>query len=267
VIFAAIANWADHHEYPVNFMCRLLRVSRSGYYKWRDTPESPHSITDQHLCDLLADLWAKLNRPGVRRLHAELRALGWRVARKRVWRLMRRLHLAGRHHRAWRRTTIPGSRPVDAPDLIGRDFTAARRDTRWCGDITYVKTWDGWAYLATVIDLYSRRLVGWAIGDHMRTSLVIDALTMAVTDRRPPVGVIFHSDRGVQYTSGEFARWCRGHGVTRSLGRTGVSLLTGYSIAEPLRRHAVRGDVRSVAGAWVQHVSHDGQGSPAARAA
>jgi transposase InsO family protein len=121
------------------------------------------------------------------------------VAAKRVWRLANTADLQGRHPRAWRRTTVAGDRPVPAPDLIGRDFTAAAVHQRWCGDITYVTTWDGWAYLATVIDLYSRAVVGWAIAEHMRTELVTAALDMALTHRRPPVGVILHSDRGTQY--------------------------------------------------------------------
>lgn len=123
---------------------------------------------------------------------------------------------------AWKRTTIPGDRPVPAPDLIGRQFTADRPNQKWCGDITYVKTWDGWAYLATVIDLHSRALVGWAIDNHMRTDLVTDALEMAITDRRPPAGVIFHSDRGTQYTSGQFNRYCKTNNIIRSLGKTGI---------------------------------------------
>jgi putative transposase len=120
------------------------------------------------------------------------------------------------------RTTIAGCRPVSAPDLIGRQFTAEEPNQRWCGDLTYVKTWDGWAYLATVIDLHSRAVVGWAIADHMRTSLITDALGMAIELRRPPAGVIFHSDRGAQYTSGEFDAYCRRRNVRRSLGRTGI---------------------------------------------
>jgi transposase InsO family protein len=112
--------------------------------------------------------------------------------------------------------------PVPAPDLIGRDFTAQAANQRWCGDITYVKTWDGWAYLATVIDLHSRAVVGWAIADHMRTELVIAALDMALTHRAPAAGVIFHSDRGSQYTSRTFAEYCTTHGIRRSLGKTGI---------------------------------------------
>jgi transposase InsO family protein len=160
--------------------------------------------------------------PGVRRVHAELVTLGHRVSPKRVWRLMQAAGLQGRHPKPWKRTTIAGDAPVPAPDLIGRDFTAQAPNQRWCGDITYVKTWDGWAYLATVIDLHSRAVVGWAIADHLRTELVTAALDQALAGRRPPAGVIFHSDRGCQYTSTIFAEYCIKNGIRRSLGRTGI---------------------------------------------
>jgi len=221
VKYAAIADWADAKLFPVGYMCTKLGVSRSGYYAWRTRPVSAHDLADAKLKALIQAIWARLNQPGVRRVRAELAVCGHKVSSKRVLRLMRELGLQGRHPRPWRRTTIPGA-PAGAPDLIGRDFTAAGPNARWVGDITYVKTWRGWAYVATVIDLYSRRLVGWAIADHMRTSLVIDALHMAVTQRKPSKGVIFHSDRGTQYTSKEFSDWCQKHHVTRSLGRTGV---------------------------------------------
>jgi transposase InsO family protein len=135
---------------------------------------------------------------------------------------MRVAGLQGRHPKAWKRTTVHGDRPVSAPDLIRRDFTADQPNQKWCGDITYIKTWDGWAYMATVIDLHSRALIGWAIADHMETSLITDALEMALTQRRPPRNVIFHSDRGAQYTSHEFAAYCKKHHIRRSLGRTGI---------------------------------------------
>jgi transposase InsO family protein len=134
---------------------------------------------------------------------------------------MKQASLVGRHPRPYKKTTIQGKRPIDAQDLLGRCFYAAHPNRIWVGDITYVKTWQGWAYLATVIDLYSRKLVGWAIGDHMETSLVIAALTNALRSRKPRGKVIFHSDRGCQYTSHEFAEFCRTNRVIRSMGRTG----------------------------------------------
>ena len=111
---------------------------------------------------------------------------------------------------------------MPAPDLIGRGFTADEPNRKWCGDITYVRTWDGWAYLATVIDLYSRAIVGYAVADHIRTGLVTEALDMALARRTPPEGVIFHSDRGTQHTSNDFDKYCRDNHIRRSLGRTGI---------------------------------------------
>ena len=221
--FAAIADWAASDTYPVDFMCAQLGVSRSGFYAWRGRTPSQRVNADTALTEVIKAAYERLRgNPGVRRMHAELRTLGHRLSRKRVWRLMQAADLQGRHPRAWKRTTVPGEGPVPAPDLLGRDFTAERPDQRWCGDITYVKTWTGWAYLATVIDLHSRAVVGWAIADHMRTDLVTDALDMALTHRRPEPGVIFHSDRGTQYTSSTFAAYCRNSNIRRSLGRTGI---------------------------------------------
>ncbi len=221
--FAAIADWADTGAFPVAFMCRQLDVSRSGYYAWLTAAPSARATDDAALSTLIATLYRHgRGNPGVRRVRAGLAALGRNLSHKRVWRLMRAAGLRGRHPRAWKRTTIAGDHPVPAPDLIGRNFTAEHPNQRWCGDITYIKTWDGWAYLATVIDLHSRTVVGWAIADHMRTDLVTAALDMAIARRHPPAGVIFHSDRGTQYTSGQFDRYCTKNKIRRSLGRTGI---------------------------------------------
>lgn len=218
--YAAIADWADDDEFPVAFMCAQLGVARSGYYRWRAAGPCRRARTDAELTEQIRTIHGELDgHPGVRRVWAELVVRGYRVARKRVWRLMRAAGLRGRCPRAWRRTTVAGQRPVDAPDLIGQDFTADAPDTRWCGDITYVRTVDGWAYLATVIDLHSRKVVGYAVADHLRTSLIIEALAAALLIRKPARGVIFHSDRGCQYTSREFAAFCAGNGVVRSMGR------------------------------------------------
>jgi putative transposase len=223
VKFAAIADWADSESYSVSFMCGELGVSRSGYYAWRTAGPSQRSKDDTILIAILKVLHTRARgNPGVRRLRAGLGALGHRLSHKRVWRLMRAARLVGRHPKAWKRTTIGGDSPVPAPDLIGRVFSADRPNEKWCGDITYVKTWNGWAYLATVLDLHSRKLIGWAIADHMRTELVTAALDMAIGDREPLTGVIFHSDRGAQYTSGEFDRYCKRNNIRRSLGRTGI---------------------------------------------
>lgn len=221
--FAAIADWAETGEFPVNFMCEELEVSRSGYYAWRNAGPSARATADEWLEVVIINIYRQARgNPGVRRVHAALAALGQRLGRKRVWRLMKAAGLQGRHPKAWKRTTIHGEDPVPAPDLIGRNFTAEKPNQKWCGDITYIRTWEGWVYVATVIDLHSRAVVGFAIDDHMRTSLVTDALEMALKSRDPGPGVIFHSDRGTQYTSGEFARYCRENKITRSLGKTGI---------------------------------------------
>lgn len=223
MIFAAIADWADSDDYPVTLMCAWLGVSRSGYYAWRTAAPSARSREETTLIAIMRRLHAQSRgNPGVRRLRAGLAAAGHRVSHKRVHRLMQAAGLRGRHPRAWKRTTLPGERPVPAPDLIGRVFTAERPNEKWCGDITYVRTWDGWAYVATVIDLHSRAIIGHAVADHMRTSLVTDALDMALAARKPPAGVIFHADRGSQYTSKEFDDYCRKNNIRRSLGRTGI---------------------------------------------
>ena len=218
--YAAIADWAPEGEFTITFMCEQLGVVRQGYYRWLASGPTRRERTDAELTDTIRAIHRDLHGdPGVRRVWAELVVRGIRIARKRVWRLMRAAGLQGRHPRAWRKTTIAGLRPIDAPDLIGRDFTATAPDTRWCGDITYTQTVDGWAYTATVIDLHSRKVVGYAVADHLRTSLIIEALTAALVTRRPEQGVIFHSDRGCQYTSREFAEFCAENGVVRSMGR------------------------------------------------
>lgn len=221
--YAAIADWALEGQFTVTFMCDQLGVVRQGYYRWLAGGLSQRERTDAALTETIREIHRDLHGdPGVRRVWAELVVRGVRIARKRVWRLMRAAGLQGRHPRAWRQTTIAGLRPIDAPDLIGRDFTADAPDTRWCGDITYTQTVDGWAYTATVIDLHSRKVVGYAVADHLRTSLIIEALTAALVTRRPAQGVIFHSDRGCQYTSREFAEFCSESGVVRSMGRRGT---------------------------------------------
>lgn len=223
MIFAAIADWADSKKFDVTFMCAELGVSTSGYYAWRGRAPSARQVADEALLAEIHTAHRDLDgNPGVRRIWAHLTASGWRIGHKRVHRLMRAAELQGRHPKAWKITTVAGEAPVNAPDLIQRNFTAADPDTAWCGDITYIKTWDGWAYLATVIDLHSRALVGWALDTHMRTSLVTEALDMALDRRRPTAPVIFHSDRGTQYTSGVFAKYCLNNKIIRSLGRTGT---------------------------------------------
>jgi putative transposase len=160
---------------------------------------------------------------GAPRIHAVLQHQGDGCGRRRVARLMRQAGLAGRHRRRRQLTTIADPHAHRRPDLIGRDFAPdpAAIDTRWCGDITYIPTQEGWLYLATVIDIASRRVVGWATADHLRTELVADALKAACRNRRPTTAVIFHSDRGCQYTSAAYAALAEQSGIRLSVGRTG----------------------------------------------
>lgn len=203
--------------------CVLLKVSRSAFYDDR-TASSKHEQVDAELSDAIAAVHDESNGTyGAPRVHAELAAQGLRHSRKRIARLMRAAGRRGRAPKRWRTTTVPDPAATLPADLIGRDFSTATAalDARWCGDITYVHTWEGWLYLATVIDLGSRRVVGWATADHLRTDLVDQALTAAVAARRPPRGLIFHSDRGCQYTSGQYRRLADQHGVRLSVGRRG----------------------------------------------
>jgi putative transposase len=159
---------------------------------------------------------------GSPRVHQVLRRQGAGCGKRRVARLMRAAGLEGRRKKRWRVTTIADPAAQAARDLIGRDFAPRPgTDRRYAGDITYIPTWQGWAYLATVIDLSSRRVVGWALADHMRASLVEDALSMAFAQRRPAGGLIFHSDRGAQYTGKDYAALAAANGVVLSVGRKG----------------------------------------------
>jgi transposase InsO family protein len=208
----------------VHRACALLKISRSAYYTHRATGPTARARQD---ADLTAQVVAIHDQSrgtyGAPRVHAELRARGRRHSRKRVARLLREAGRAGRAPKRWRTTTVPDPAATVPTDLIRRDFScdAGKIDTRWCGDITYINTWEGWLYLATVIDIDSRRVVGWATADHLRTDLVAQALEDAVRQRRPEPGVIFHSDRGCQYTSARYADLADSLGVRLSVGRKG----------------------------------------------
>nr|BFE55637.1 hypothetical protein GCM10020063_001630 [Dactylosporangium thailandense] len=191
-------------KHSVKRACELLKVSRSAYYARNE--RSTRELVDEQLTIKILEVHAASNGTyGAPRIHAELADAGLRHGRKRIARRMRAAGIWGKSPRRWQATTIPDLTAAARPDLIGRDFTVdpAAIDTRWCGDITYVNTWEGWLYLATVIDLASRRVVGWAVADHLKTDLVDAALTDALRRRRPRDGLIFHSDRGCQ---GEFNR-------------------------------------------------------------
>ena len=181
--------------------CELLEVSRSAYYQHRRGLPSARRRVDAQLVEKITQSHAvSKGTYGAPRVHADLTDAGLRHGRKRVARLMRAAGLAGKSPRRWRTTTIPDPHAGKRPDLVNRDFSPdpAAVDTRWCGDITYINTWQGWLYLATVIDLASRRIVGWAVADNLKTDLVDAALIDALARRRPASGLVFHSDRGCQ---------------------------------------------------------------------
>jgi putative transposase len=203
--------------------CELLEVSRAAFYERLDETPSARDLKDAELIEKIKAIHTRSRRTyGSPRVHNALRKEGVACGRRRVRRLMRLAGLEGRCKKRWKKTTIADPEAQKALDLIQRAFgPGAEIDRRYVGDITYVWTWEGWAYLATVIDLSSRRVVGWALADHMRTELVSEALTMALKSRNPEAGLIFHSDRGCQYTSADYGRLASRNGVVLSLGRKG----------------------------------------------
>ena len=191
---------AEKARTPVSVCCELLGVSRSGFYDWLRRAPSDRALSDAWLTEKIKAIH-QANRGvyGARRIHAELRlAQGVRVGRKRVERLMRQGAISGLVKRRKGRTTIrvPGVRVAD--DLVARQFSPAAPNVLWVADITYLRTWEGWLYLAAVQDAFSRRIVGWAMADHMRSQLVVDALQMALARRKPGPGLVHHSDQGSQ---------------------------------------------------------------------
>jgi len=207
--------------HPIATLCRVLGVSASGYYAWAVRPASARATADAALMEQIRVIHTRSRGTyGERRVHAELAALGVHVGRKRVARLMRALGLAGVSRRKGPRTTVRDREARPAPDLVDRDFTAAGPDRLWVADITYVPTWAGFLYLAVVLDAWSRRVVGWAMTTHLRTELVLEALNMALVQRRP-MEVIHHSDQGCQYTAIAFGQRCGEMGVRPSMGSVG----------------------------------------------
>ncbi len=202
-------------------MCRVLGVSPSGYYAWQSRGPSARARHDEELREAIRAIHeASRGTYGVPRVHAELVAQGSRVSRKRVARLMREAGLAGVSRRRGVRTTCTDSSHRAAPDRVERQFQADAPDRIWVADITYVPTWAGFLYLAVVLDVFSRRVVGWSMANHLRTELVLNALNMALARRRPGQ-VIHHSDQGTQYTSLAFGKRCRETGVIPSTGSVG----------------------------------------------
>jgi putative transposase len=216
------AEYATGGAPTIGRMCCWLEVSKSGYYEWLHRPPSA-TAQRRHLLKIKIQALfdASDGTYGYRRLHEELVRGGEQVGPELVRQLMRELGLVACQPRPWRPTTVQGGEPTTTPDLVGRDFTAEAPGCKLVGDITYIPTWAGWLYLATVIDCFNKEVIGYAMADHMRTSLVSDALAMAARNHRLAVDCIFHSDRGTQYTSTEFAEKLAALNMRQSLGRTG----------------------------------------------
>lgn len=209
-------------EFPVAFMCRVLGVSRSGFYAWCSRPESARSKENKELVTEIKRVHAESRGTyGSPRIHAELQEQGVEVGRKRVARLMRENGVAAGGRRRYRKTTDSDHDHRVAPNVLDREFVVTAKNRVWAGDITYVWTSEGWLYLAVVLDLFSRRVVGWAVADHMRTDLVLRALDEALLRRRPGGDLLHHSDRGSQYASDDYRARLEALGIECSMSRKG----------------------------------------------
>src|SRR3954464_13203605 len=218
-------------------MCRVLGVSRSGYHGWASRPPSARAVEDERLTERIREIHQDNRKVYASpRIHAELvLADGKRVGRKRVERLMRRAGITGLRPKKRGRTTIrvPGVRVCE--DLVDRAFLASAPARLWAADITYLRTWEGWLYPVAVQDVFSRRIVGWSVADHMRAELVTDALQMALAHRRPAPGLIWHSDQGSQFVSLAFGQQARAAGIAQSMAAA-VTALTMPSPRASSRR-------------------------------
>jgi putative transposase len=214
---------AKRTEHSISIMCRVLEVSRSGYHAWSTRPPSPRAIEDARLTTRIRELFPlRRGAHGSPRIWSDLvLGDGERLGRKRVERLMRLAGLSAVATRKWRGTTIRVAGVRVADDLVDRKFSAEAPNQVWVADITYLRTWQGWLYLVAVQDLYSRRIVGWSMADHMRAELVTDALEMALARRRPAPGLIWHSDQGSQFVSLAFGQKARAAGIAQSMGSKG----------------------------------------------
>lgn len=225
-VAAFIASQRADHAVPHALCCRALGVSESWFYKWRDRPPTPRRERREQLAGQIKRIFHDSRGSyGSPRVHAELAEAGWRVSVNTVAAVMAELGLVARPKKRRRWLTRPDSTLAPAPDLLGRDFTAAAPNRKWCGDLTEIPTEEGKLYLASVEDLYSGRMLGYALGERHDAELVRASLVMAVATRGGPVpGVIFHSDRGSEYTSTLFRSTCARLGVIQSMGRVGSAL-------------------------------------------
>jgi putative transposase len=211
---------AEKDNHSVTALCRVMQVALSGYYAWTRRPESARAKADHLLrAKVRASHAASRRTYGSPRVRADLKAEGFSVGRNKVARLMREEGLQGCAKKGFRKTTDSNHDLAIAPNTLDRKFKVAAPNAAWVTDITYVWTWEGWMYLAVVVDLFSRRVVGWAVADHMRTELVTSALQMALGRRCPGDGLLHHSDRGSQYASGDYRQQLRDNGIVCSMSR------------------------------------------------
>ena len=213
---------AEKAAFPVRLLCRMLQVSRAGFYAWQARPPAPRAREDERLgLEIAAIHVDSRHRYGSPRIHAELADRGCRTSRKRVARLMRVRGLVARRRRRFRVTTQSRHPFPIAPNVLARQFERARPDQAWVTDITYIPTGEGWLYLAVILDLCSRFAVGWAMSDRITDDFTLDALGMALARRRPPPGLLHHSDRGSQYASGDYQKVLAENGIVCSMSRRG----------------------------------------------
>ncbi len=252
----------EEGNYSVRSMCTWSDVSRSGYYEWKDRAPSCTALWRAELGEIIEYLFVDSDGTyGYRRIHAALARVGRFCDEQTVRSIMAERGLVSCQPRPRGPVTTIASDAGDTPDLVNRDFTADEPGAKLVGDITYIATWAGWVYLATVLDCFSKKVVGYALAAHMRTDLVTDALAMAVRNGHIlPGTTIFHSDRGTQYTSAQFAGYTQGVGITRSVGRTGICYDNAWAesfnatlkvervhrTAYPTREHAVRDVTRYI---------------------
>lgn len=256
--------------FPVSAACEVVEVSASGYYGWcqrRDAGPSKRQLADDELIDLIRGLHADSDGTyGEPRITIALRKAGIVVNPKKLRRLMRKAGIVGRYTPPKRRTTIAGPDHVVIPDLVGRNYAPGAADVAWVQDITYIATRQGWLYLAAVIDLGSRRAIGYSMAHHMRDELVIDALHMAVSARgRYMAGTIAHADQGSQYTSYDYLDYCHAHGLRPSAGSVGDCFdnAVAESFWATLKRECVNGQIfntraeaRSIVFQWINRYNH-----------
>ena len=213
----------DHRDkFPVTLMCKVLSVSPSGYYAWRKRPASAREMANQELYKKIQAVYnANHAVYGSPRIYRELKDQGVACSENRIARLMRLRGLRAKQSKRFKTTTKRNKAHRAAPNLLKRNFEADQPDQTWLSDITYIRTLEGWLYLAAILDLYTRRIVGWAMSDRMTSALTMSALQMALQQRQPAAGLIHHSDQGSQYTDGTYQALLKDHGIRASMNGAG----------------------------------------------